>query len=217
MTRLTIDIREQIVENAIVKSGLPKRQAALNSKRAKWAERARVKALGGKAKLEKIVKIIDEIDRLTKLLPESVLDKRLYARIDNYIIAEIGGQRHVVFFNGAKQVSHGFKRYSDKEEVLKMTTNGNPKFSTDSKEAKLYFGYIDEQTDIDGAKETLKAQVRAAVNSVNTVKQLLDVWPEAKELIPEQVLKPNPKKGLPSVPVADLNKAVGLPSKAKAA
>jgi hypothetical protein len=48
-----------------------------------------------------------------------------------------------------------------------------------------------------------------ALDTVNTTGQLLNVWPEAEQFIPSDVLDFS-KINLPSVSFNDLNKAVGI-------
>ena len=63
-------------------------------------------------------------------------------------------------------------------------------------------------------KNSLRAQLRAILNSVSTENKLVEVWPEAKPFLsPGSV----PKANLPAVDIRALNKALGLPDKAKAA
>ncbi|MFA2284800.1 Nmad5 family putative nucleotide modification protein, partial [Escherichia coli] len=52
----------------------------------------------------------------------------------------------------------------------------------------------------------------AALNSVTTVKRLIEVWPESKELLPKEADKAS--TALPALRVEDLNKMIGLPSEA---
>ncbi|ELV4980379.1 hypothetical protein SHB81_000001, partial [Escherichia coli] len=54
--------------------------------------------------------------------------------------------------------------------------------------------------------------VWAALNSVTTVKRLIEVWPESKELLPKEADKAS--TALPALRVEDLNKMIGLPSEA---
>lgn len=58
-------------------------------------------------------------------------------------------------------------------------------------------------------KEGMAAQVKATLNQFTTVKKLLEAWPEAKDLIPDDVDEVKPK--LPVVQVQDLNCLIGLP------
>lgn len=122
MTRLTTYIRDQIVTNALKKSGYTAAREAYNKRRAIWIEACRVRSLG---------------------ITEAELLKAEGARLD--------------------------EQYA-----------------------------------------SVRTAVRAAVNKPTTIKALLAAWPEAKELLPEQLAEA--KTQLPAVQVADLNALVGLPS-----
>ena len=69
--------------------------------------------------------------------------------------------------------------------------------------------WLNEHIDIQAEKAKLLADVKANVYSCNTVKQLLDKWPES-----EVYLKAIPTRGTAIVPlmlVKDVNKRIGLP------
>jgi hypothetical protein len=65
--------------------------------------------------------------------------------------------------------------------------------------------------------DALEKQTTAVVESVNTIDRLLEVWPEAIELIPAGYLAPKPKLPVPIAAIATINAAAGLPTVAKAA
>ncbi|EDR2558308.1 hypothetical protein S563_002920 [Salmonella enterica subsp. enterica] len=44
---LNKSIKEKIIDNALAKAGIPQRKKALRDARADWAERVRLKAIGG--------------------------------------------------------------------------------------------------------------------------------------------------------------------------
>ena len=54
----------------------------------------------------------------------------------------------------------------------------------------------------------LKNRALAIINSVTTVKRLLEVWPEVAEFLPEE--NAGAAGGVPAVLIEDLNKAFGL-------
>lgn len=57
-------------------------------------------------------------------------------------------------------------------------------------------------------KRALYQRVHRVINSVTTVKRLLEVWPEVKDFLPEE--NSGPAGGLPTEIIADLNKEIGL-------
>ncbi|MTC37622.1 hypothetical protein GKR70_03585 [Providencia alcalifaciens] len=63
-------------------------------------------------------------------------------------------------------------------------------------------------------KETeINTTVQVALNSVTTIKRLIEIWPESKELIPTDISKST--STLPALQVEDLNKLIGLPTDKK--
>lgn len=59
-------------------------------------------------------------------------------------------------------------------------------------------------------KEDVKHNVFVYVNSVSTVKRLLEIWPEAKDLIPQSESKAV-QANLPAIPLEQLNALIGVP------
>jgi hypothetical protein len=65
-----------------------------------------------------------------------------------------------------------------------------------------------DKTKHNEARDKLKDNTRAVINSVGSVRKLLEVWPEAR-VFTEQVKLTKPQ--LPALPIAALNKQLGLP------
>ncbi|MBD9984561.1 hypothetical protein FOT65_15015 [Citrobacter portucalensis] len=63
---------------------------------------------------------------------------------------------------------------------------------------------------LEDRKKDIETTVWAALNSVTTIKRLIEVWPESKELIPDGV--DTAKQTLPALKVEDLNRLIGLPT-----
>lgn len=66
-----------------------------------------------------------------------------------------------------------------------------------------------EQRTVNDLRTHVKAEVTAIVNSVTTIKKLLEIWPESKELLPpdEQV-----QSTAIVANVDNLNTMIGLPT-----
>ena len=64
----------------------------------------------------------------------------------------------------------------------------------------------DEESDINSEKKKLGQEIRSLLNSVNTTKQLLEVWPES-EIFLKGLIEPNGKM-LPMVQVKTLNEVI---------
>lgn len=67
-------------------------------------------------------------------------------------------------------------------------------------------------TQIQKRYEEVRLEVQAVMRANATVKKLLAVWPDVKELLPEEMTNPKPKAHLPAFNPTKLNIAIGLPS-----
>ena len=77
-----------------------------------------------------------------------------------------------------------YKDYKQKLEVLKKE--------------------VEKRNEYESSLHKFQAQVRQTLDSVNTTKQLVEVWPEVEEHLPESVKDPS-KIQLPSVNIQSLN------------
>jgi hypothetical protein len=68
------------------------------------------------------------------------------------------------------------------------------------------------QQELKESERALRARVKAVVESVSSVARLVEVWPEAQELLPE--VHAGTGGGLPAQLIADLNAELGLKTKA---
>jgi Nucleotide modification associated domain 5 len=66
----------------------------------------------------------------------------------------------------------------------------------------------DAQRELDREQSALRTRAIAVIESVTTVKRLLEVWPEVQDFLPEE--NAGPQGGVPAVLVADLNSAFNL-------
>lgn len=65
-----------------------------------------------------------------------------------------------------------------------------------------------EKGAVEANKKEIVQQIKAVVQSVSTVKRLLEVWPECEAFIPDEVRADNDGKQLPMILVANLNAAM---------
>lgn len=61
-------------------------------------------------------------------------------------------------------------------------------------------------------RNSLKVRIRAIIESVTTIKRLIEIWPEVVDFLPEEVS--DPVSGVPAVLIADLNADLGITKKA---
>lgn len=205
MTRLNKTIREGIIKNAIDASGVTSRQDAVVIRRAKLADDVRLFAIGGvevekklDAEFAKIKKQLDGLSSNYFQYMDYVQPRKGYD-----IDVNFSGRAIRLFFNGQETSSREFKfvrkNYIAHERVVIKSDNPlNDEFDSINK----------EQSIIDDLRVQVKSEVTAMINSVATVKKLLEIWPEAKDLLPED------EKVQSTALVADvqkLNTMIGLP------
>lgn len=197
MTRLNSYLREEILKNAIAKSPLPAEETALDAEYYALAEGFRVESLGGPKKVAEIEHLVQEIEKLRAQLPDSIKTNDPVATTDYEMYRmNLGGLRvRLNFAPGYEE-----RRIRPAEVV----------FAADHP-LVLQFGQLENRkSDLKSRRATLKQQVQAVLGSVTTVKKLLEVWPEAKELLPHNLEEA--KLQLPALPIADVNALIGLPS-----
>lgn len=191
-TRLNTALRDKIVANALTKAGITKDRQELQAARHAWADELRLTALGTTD--EALAKLSTKVKKAWESIPSVVArsySDPIYTR--EYIYVNLGGLKTCAHF---------------RERAPAPT--GSPVFEADHALTIRFHELENAAKDLDDRADTLKTQVRAVVNSVSTVKQLLNVWPEAKELLPATVEESKSK--LPAVQVETLNTLIGLPT-----
>lgn len=99
------------------------------------------------------------------------------------------------------------------EDILLPAPNEDKcMFSAEHEITKRFDEICALQQKLEAKKKDIESNVWAALNSVTTVKRLIEVWPESKELLPKEADKAS--TALPALRVEDLNKMIGLPSEA---
>lgn len=191
MTRLTTYIRDQIVSNALKKSGYTAAREAYNKRRAIWIEACRVRSLGiSEAELKSIKAAIKKLE---DKLPSHLHSGRALIHTSSHLSINAAGESEWLDFPKMLPVS-----------CCKLTLLQGDELVAERELLKA------EDARLDAQLSSVRSAVRAAVNKPTTIKALLAAWPEAKELLPEQLAEA--KTQLPAVQVADLNALVGLPS-----
>ncbi|MBW5406898.1 Nmad5 family putative nucleotide modification protein [Morganella morganii] len=202
MTRLTNDIKKAITINALKKAGIFAERNLLAAERNLLANDARIAALGGTDNAKKAEHLYKTASALiTKL--QNTVDKDIYICNAKSIAinAAFGGLRDRLYYG---EDSKG-------EDLRFLTPHKNNCLLPADHELSKRFTLLNEKEALIQKKEDeIKANVKAALNSVSTIKRLIDVWPEAKELIPDDINKTTAT--LPAVQVEDLNNLIGLPT-----
>ncbi len=195
--RLTNSLKEAIVKAAIKQAGIPQERADLRKLTQQLAEDVRVDRLGGQEGLEAIAAAKLELARLSKKIPNVAMGG---FAISHYASVSFGGKSTTLY-------------YTDDHED-RINYKGRANYPADHPFSLRFDETVKIGKQIDDKADHVEAVVRGTLRTVNTVKQLLDAWPEAKELLPASK---QPAPQLPAIRREDLNKIIGLPSDKEAA
>lgn len=203
MTKLTKAVKEQIVKNAVEKSGLINEHNKIIQRRAEWANNVRLFAIGGADVEKQLIAINEQYEKLYASVDGSLRgDFRKPVKADNDIYVNVSGISFTALFNG--QLG-----YNKSDHIYKITPN-NIVLLADNPLVAEFHEIHNQQEEYNNKVVTLNNSVNGVIANITTVKKLLDVWPEAKELLPPEIEKQT--INLPMVQTADLNKLIGLPS-----
>lgn len=207
--KLTNTIKQQIIANALARAGIPAREEALRARRAAWAEKVRIDACGGAEAEAKLVELRDRVMELANGVPDALRRDGEIIQTDTDISVNVSGLRVRVWWCGAM-------RYDDAIRPIKRRiAPPNHMITADNPLTAEFHEMHNEQEAIRADRDTLTANVSGALSNITTDKRLLEAWPEAAELLPDQVATTS--SNLPAVRVDELNAMIGLPSEGGAA
>lgn len=197
MSRLTNEIRDKIVNNAIKKALSDRESVQLKELADKFSAKLIETAVGDN--LQKLKAIDSSIANLITQIPENFRqhETETHVRKDSVVRLNIAGQA---------------VNWSFDDEQIFPSTNWRERYVIPQGHilVTLMEDYRAEQKKIEDIRSNVRENVRALVYSVTTVKKLLEVWPESLELIPTNVVKPVVQ--LPSIKIEQLNALIGVPS-----
>lgn len=200
--RLTTTMREKIAKNALSKSGVTEEINRLQDARNELARDARVFALGGKEKADKADGIILKLNKLA----------REFAELGCH--ADVGASRSASIYLAVSGRRIGWIHYGKDEkgnDLYLITPHRDLcMFGADHEITKRFDEIADAEAKVEKRKKDIEATVWAALNSVTTIKRLIELWPESKELLPPEA--ENSRSALPALKVEDLNRMIGLPT-----
>ncbi|EGS3388432.1 hypothetical protein I6Q59_004535 [Salmonella enterica subsp. enterica serovar Mikawasima] len=197
-------LKEKIVDNALAKAGIPQRKKALRDARADWAERVRLKAIGGPEAEAEVLKTEKKIAALIAKLPEELRANRMVVRKDSDIYLNLAGSRVTAYFNGS------YRSYESGEPApIRKIVPCEYTLLADDPLVTEFYSFDALYREIKSDETDIRQNVTAALDKARTVKRLLEQWPEAKELLPaEDAAVPLP----PAIRREALNEMIGLPS-----
>lgn len=200
MSRLTKAMIEEIVKNAKKKAGIDDRRAAYNADRAKLFEACRIENCGGaeaEAKLREKEQAFQELrSQLTQYQREPGVSRLVNQEF-----------RVIVSFGGC----------TDRQdfEDMRIVPANRLLLAADHPLTVEWERLCSVEHEIDELAETVATNVRGMLSQLTTIKKLIEVWPEARELLPPEK-GAAPSINLPAVQVASLNAMIGLPSEQQA-
>jgi len=200
--RLTNVIREQIAKNALIKSGVIAELESIDKRKGQLAQDARIFAFGGADKAKEIDAIIKKLEKMESDAQKLGVSIYISASKNYGIDLAIGGRRLGRVSYGSDSKGNGI--------ALVTPQRDSCLFAADHEIAIKFDQLIAEQSKANKRKEDIEKTVWAALNSVTTIKRLIEVWPESQELIPDNI--DSVKASLPALKVEDLNKMIGLPT-----
>lgn len=203
--RLTNAVKDSITNNALAKAGIFKQKEELKKEFNQLALDVRIEALGGEDKARKMELVLDVAISNLKMLREEVnSDIGTYNSKSGRIIPAFAGQRTTLNYGNDKD---------DNEIYLLTPSRDKCLFAADHELSKRFEKLNKKESKIKKKETEIEANVQAALNSVTTIKRLIEIWPESKELIPTDISKASIL--LPALQVEDLNKLIGLPTDKK--
>ncbi len=197
-------LKDTIIDNALEKAGIPQRKKALRAARADWAERVRLKAIGGPEAEAEVLKTEKKIAALIAKLPEELRTNNKFVKKDRDINLNIAGSQTYAYFNGNYRANE-----SDEPDHIYKVTPYKFTLLADDPLVTEFYGFDALYREIQSDETDIRQNVTAALAKARTVKRLLEQWPEAKELLPtEDAIVPLP----PAICRETLNEMIGLPS-----
>lgn len=208
--RLTNDARDKIIAAAMEKSGFPKRLEEARANVEKIKMECLIAAFGGLKPYRRLVDRFNTIEEKIKALKdEGILAKssRDYStwNADNMNLAgmTVSYPKHSVLslpeFEGLR--------------FIRKSNNDKPTLLADNPLVQKFLDAEKVVEELDSSAKGIKANVKAVVYSVNSTKRLVEVWPEAAELIPSEIEVV--RAAVPAINFESLNASIGIPSEKK--
>ncbi len=198
--RLNKQVKEAILAAALEKAGIPAKEMAIRSRYAQWAEAVRVRYVTPLA-----LAAFDVMVSAAKDIPEGVCDRPSLNTECGIRNANVAGQSRDVFFNGVLS----YPNWASGRISLVAPSYGTVTLLADDPLTEQLYAIDHDAATLKSEREQLTVSLRAVLNSVTTDKKLIEVWPEAVAFIPAAERAATVQ--LPALPIADLNKMIGLP------
>jgi len=194
MSKLTHDLKSTIKANACTSAGLDKQHEQIQAAKATLAEDLYSLRM---SEYKHDIPHIEALEKsIAETIPEGLRCSIVLVGRGTRQLYNVGGEVHRIDYPGEPRIldtkNKGFAIQASHPLAKRLTKLNN------------------QAADLKDRYDQVKAEVGAVLSSVNTIPQLLKVWPEAKELLPERN-KPAPAQ-LPAVQIQHLNSVLGLPT-----
>jgi hypothetical protein len=195
--RLTKVIKDAIAASALEKAGIPAREMAIRSRYAQWAEAIRLRYVTPEA-----LALIEAARAASTAVPDLLRSYAFSPERGYRVCVNVAGQVREVYWNGAD-------RWCDKPDERRICPDSRLTLEQGDPLVDQLYSIDHDAAALRDEKERLNLSIRAVLNRVPTDKKLIEVWPEAVAFIPaaEKAATVN----LPALPIADLNRMIGLP------
>lgn len=197
MSRVTKSMTEEVVKAAQKKAGVDDKRAAYKADREKLFEACRIEHCGGPEMEARLHQIEADYQELRNQVPSDLRETGMH-RLMNI------EPRGAVSFAGCRDCQ-------DYSGGMRIRPQGWLILSADHQLTIEWERLRGVKRDIDSLADSVETNVRAMLSQFTTVKKLLAVWPEARELLPTEK-GTAPSINLPAVQVSSLNTLIGLPS-----
>ena len=209
--RLTNDARRKIIAAAMDKSGFPKRIEEARANVEKVKMECLIAAFGGLKAYRRLVDRIKTIkDKCKSLEAEGIL----ISSVTNYSTWNANKMNL-----GGMNISYPSYSVLEQEEFvglhfIRLDHGAKPTLTADNPLVQKFLDAEKALQDLESSSRSIEENVKAVVYSVNSTKRLVEVWPEAAELIPSDIEVV--RAALPAIDFNNLNASIGIPSDKKA-
>lgn len=207
--RLTNDARDKIINAAMEKSGFPTRIKAAKDNVEKVKMECLIASFGGLKQYRRLVDRFNTIEEKIKALADEgilVRSSRDYSTW-NADKMNLGGMTIQYPHNTVLQGEFEGLRF------IRMHSNAKPTLAADHPLVQKFLDAEAKVQELDSSAKGIEANVKAVVYSVNSTKRLVEVWPEAAELIPSEIEVV--RAAVPAINFESLNASIGIPSEKK--
>ena len=209
--RLTNDARKKIIAAAMDKSGFPKRIEEARANVEKVKMECLISSFGGLKAYRRLVDRFNTIkDKCKALEAEGIL----ISSVTNYSTWNANKMNL-----GGMNISYPNPSVLKQEEFIGLrficlADGAKPTLIADNPLVQKFIDAEKALQDLESSSRSIEENVKAVVYSVNTTKRLVEVWPEAAELIPSEIEVV--RAALPAIDFNNLNASIGIPSDKKA-